>query len=68
MLKDKEVKENKEIKPFEKGQKVIIYNMEREIIDIDIDNNILVEVQIIDNQGNNKTVKQWYTMVSAELI
>ena len=65
MLKDKEVKE---IKPFEKGQKIKIDSIQREIIDIDIDNNILVEVQIIDNQGNNKTVKQWYTMVSAELI
>ena len=68
MLKDKEVKEIKEIKPFEKGQKIKIDSIQREIIDIDIDNNILVEVQIIDNQGNNKTVKQWYTMVSAELI
>jgi len=68
MLKDKEVKEIKEIKPFEKGQKIKIDSIQREIIDIDIDNNILVEVQIIDNQGNNKTVKQWYTMESVELI
>ena len=65
MLKDKEVKENKEIKPFEKGQKVIIYNMEREIIDMDIDNNVLVEVQVIDNQGIYKKVKQWYSLKSS---
>jgi len=65
MLKDKEVKENKEIKPFEKGQKVIIDNMEKEIIDMDIDNNVLVEVQVIDNQGIYKKVKQWYSLKSS---
>jgi len=59
---------DKEIKPFEKGQKVKIDNIQREIIDIDIDNNILVNVQVIDNQGIYKTVKQWYTLESAELI
>jgi len=83
MLKDKEIitdkkiiKENEinsieeinTIKPFEIGQIVKIENIKRKILKIDKDNNVLVEVQIIDNQGNLKTVKQWYTIESVELI
>ena len=73
MFKDKEINTNKEIKqdinkPFEKGQEIKIENIKRKIIDIDKDNNVLVEVKIIDNQGILKSVKQWYTMESVELI
>jgi len=75
MFKDKEFNIDKEIKqdintikPFEKGQEIKIENIKRKILDIDKDNNVLVEVQIIDNQGNPKIVKQWYTIESVELI
>jgi len=75
MFKDKEFNIDKEIKqdiniikPFSKGQDIKIENIKRKIIDIDKDNNVLVDVQIIDNQGNSKTVKQWYTIQSVELI
>ena len=75
MFKDKEFNIDKEIKqdintikPFEKGQEIKIENIKRKILDIDKDNNVLVDVQIIDNQGNPKIVKQWYTIESVELI
>ena len=75
MFKDKEFNIDKEIKqdiniikPFSKGQDIKIENIKRKIIDIDKDNNVLVDVQIIDNQGNPKIVKQWYTIESVELI
>ena len=69
MFKDKEIKQEINInKPFEKGREIKIENIKRKIIDIDKDNNVLVEVKIIDNQGILKSVKQWYTMESVELI
>ena len=75
MFKDKEFNIDKEIKqdintikPFSKDQEIKIDSIQRKILKIDKDNNVLVDVQIIDNQGNSKTVKQWYTIQSVELI
>ena len=59
-------KNNKDInitKPFEKGQKVKIDNIEKNVLEVDNDNHVLIEVQIIDNQGNFKKVKQWYNII-----
>jgi len=42
------------------GDKVLIYNTEREILEVDEENNILVEIEIIDFQGNKIPWKQWY--------
>jgi len=69
MFKDKEINKNINItKPFEIGQTIKIENIEKKILDIDKNNNVLVDVQIIDNQGNPKLVKQWYSMILVELI
>ena len=69
MFKDKEINKNINItKPFEIGQTIKIENIEKKILDIDKNNNVLVDVQIIDNQGNPKIVKQWYSMILVELI
>jgi hypothetical protein len=60
--------QEKVFKPFEIGQIVKIDNIQREILDIDENNNALVEVQVIDNQGNPKFIKQWYTIESVQLM
>jgi hypothetical protein len=42
------------------GDKVLIYEIEREILEVDENNNILVEIEITNNQGIKIPWKQWY--------